>query len=198
MYVCVCVYSTVKVFDCSNAEACHKSWSVQGVVEKVMWNHHNPLQFLVGAHTALPFPGTWTLLLSFCMQAYVGDCVGDGVCLWLCVVCVCDCGYLCNCVWVSGWREGVERELVEERGGEGEGVRQRGKERGRVWEWERQGVCVCTMLGVDFSVLDYQSSVLAAHAGHCMGMVGWGKCNICRKKKLFKVFVVLFSSFHAW
>ena len=74
-------------------------------------------------------------------------------------------------------------------------------------------VCVCTMLGVDFSVLDYQSSVLAADfphptmpmqcpvsvqdTGHCMGMVGWEKCNICRKKKLFKVFVVQFSSFHA-
>ncbi|XP_076445535.1 periodic tryptophan protein 1 homolog [Babylonia areolata] len=38
--------NTVKVFDCRSAETCHKSWKVQGEAEKVLWNHHNPLQFL--------------------------------------------------------------------------------------------------------------------------------------------------------
>ncbi|KAK7107363.1 hypothetical protein V1264_015302 [Littorina saxatilis] len=38
--------NTVKLFDCRDAESCHKSWTVEGVVEKVAWNHHNPLNFL--------------------------------------------------------------------------------------------------------------------------------------------------------
>lgn len=37
---------TVKVFDCSSDGSNNKSWNVLGEVEKVMWNHFKPFQFL--------------------------------------------------------------------------------------------------------------------------------------------------------
>ena len=38
-------FSKARVFDCRTDDAC-KSWSCQGEVEKVTWNHFRPYSFL--------------------------------------------------------------------------------------------------------------------------------------------------------
>ncbi|KAL8617895.1 hypothetical protein ACOMHN_016551 [Nucella lapillus] len=59
--------STVKVFDCRSAESCHKSWVVQGEVEKVVWDHHNPLHFMCCTDQGM----------VYCMSVLCGQCCTD-------------------------------------------------------------------------------------------------------------------------
>nr|KAG5711063.1 hypothetical protein BaRGS_013797 [Batillaria attramentaria] len=37
---------TAKVFDCRSPDDSHRSWTLEGEVERVAWNIHNPIQFL--------------------------------------------------------------------------------------------------------------------------------------------------------
>ena len=108
---------------------------------------------------------------------------------------------------MSQWAEGGDREgddggserqgaCEAERGGRGVRNGRMGVEGG---VGARETGCACVYYAgcrlFSFRLPEFRLSCTCIDTGHCMGVVGWEKCNICRKKKLFKLFVVLFSSF---
>ncbi|XP_037581814.1 periodic tryptophan protein 1 homolog [Dermacentor silvarum] len=47
--------STVKLWDCRNTDASFKSWTVDGEVEKVLWNHFDPFYFYVSTDSGFVY-----------------------------------------------------------------------------------------------------------------------------------------------
>ncbi|KAL1437354.1 hypothetical protein MTO96_001415 [Rhipicephalus appendiculatus] len=47
--------NTVKLWDCRNTDASFKSWTVNGEVEKVLWNHFDPFYFYVSTDSGFVY-----------------------------------------------------------------------------------------------------------------------------------------------